>query len=595
LTRNDDGDQAALGHWIRALHCRKDLEASGHRTLLSAIMDVAKTRGDRPALIDEQQEITYGQLVRRAHFFMRWGLDQGLPPGSSVCLLMPNCVDYLPIWLGLGQIGCSVALINTNLVDRALAHCITAADSTIVIVAGTLATRMADAAKHFAEPPAIWVHGDGLPDLPHIDIAGQDETALLETTETRLPERRDRALLLFTSGTTGLPKAANVTHARVLEWSYWFAGMMDTQPDDRLYDCLPMYHSVGGIVAIGAMLVKGGSVVIRPRFSASRFWDDVVDTGCTIFQYIGELCRYLTQSPPHPRETAHRLRLACGNGLQAQVWDTFRTRFAIPRILEFYAATEGNVSLYNCEAMKGSIGRIPGFLRQSFPVGLIRVDLETGEPQRGSDGLCQRCEVGESGEAVGKLLSDGAAIARNFDGYTDPAASERKIMRDVFKPGDRWFRTGDLMRRDEAGFFYFIDRLGDTFRRKGENVSTTEVAGLIAAFPGVTDAVVFGVAIPGQEGRAGMATIAADPGFDLCGLRRYLKDKLPAYAAPLFIRLCDNLDRTGTFKLIKGALPLMDLADFPKNSVWFDDPRCASFVKFDEGVLAALSAGEIRV
>jgi fatty-acyl-CoA synthase len=508
---------------------------------------------------------------------------------------MPNSVDYLPIWLGLGQIGCSVALINTNLVDRALAHCIAAAGSATVIVAGTLANRMADAVRHLAEPLAIWVHGDGHPDLRHIDLAGRDETSPFDIPETRLPERRDRALLLFTSGTTGLPKAANVTHARVLEWSYWFAGMMDAQPDDRLYDCLPLYHSVGGIVAIGSMLVKGGSVVIRPRFSASRFWDDVVDTGCTIFQYIGELCRYLTQGPPHPRESEHRLRLACGNGLQAQVWDKFRTRFAIPRILEFYAATEGNVSLYNCEEVKGSIGRIPGFLRQSFPVGLIRIDLETGEPQRDPEGLCVRCEVGESGEAIGKLLSDGVAIARNFDGYTDPVASERKVLHDVFKRGDRWFRTGDLMRCDEAGFFYFVDRLGDTFRRKGENVSTTEVAGLIAAFPGVADAVVFGVAIPGQEGRAGMAAIAAEPGFDLCGLRRYLREQLPAYAAPLFIRLCDNLDRTGTFKLIKGAASHMDLVDFPNTGVWFDDPRCASFVKFDEGVLAALSAGKIRV
>ena len=286
----------------------------------------------------------------------------------------------------------------------------------------------------------------------------------------------DRALYIYTSGTTGLPKAANVSHFRLMQWSHWFAGMMDTRPNDRMYNCLPMYHSIGGVVAIGAPLVNGGSVVIRERFSASHFWDDVVEWNCTLFQYIGELCRYLVNSPPHPREAEHRLRLCCGNGLRPDVWEEFKRRFRIPQILEFYAATEGNFSLYNCEGKPGAIGRIPSFLAHRFPMALVKFDIETGEPIRNEEGFCIRCSANEVGEAIGKILDGGSSPGSRFEGYTDKEASDRKILRNVFMNGDAWFRTGDLMRRDENGYFYFVDRVGDTFRWKGENVSTTEVA-----------------------------------------------------------------------------------------------------------------------
>jgi fatty-acyl-CoA synthase len=325
--------------------------------------------------------------------------------------------------------------------------------------------------------------------------------------------------------------------------------MMDVSADDRMYNCLPLYHSVGGVVAVGSMLVAGGSVVIRERFSVSRFWDDVAETGCTLFQYIGELCRYLLTGPVNPRERAHRLRLAVGNGLAADVWQAFQHRFSIPDILEFYAATESGLSLYNCEGKVGSIGRIPPFLRDRFGVALIRCDTQTGEPVRGPDGLCEACEMNEAGEAISRL-GDG----RRFDGYTDAAASDRKLLHDVFAPGDRWFRTGDLMRRDGQGFFYFVDRLGDTFRWKGENVSTTQVAGAVRLCPGVLDAVVYGVAVEGQDGKAGMAAVVVNDDFDLQTLHTRVTTELPAYARPLYIRICQSLDMTSTFKLTKTTL-----------------------------------------
>jgi len=238
-----------------------------------------------------------------------------------------------------------------------------------------------------------------------------------------------------------------------------------------MYNCLPMYHSIGGVVATGAVLVKGGSVVIRDRFSASKFWDDVIRFDCTLFQYIGELCRYLVHTTPHPREREHRLRLCCGNGLRPDVWSEFKSRFQIPRILEFYAATEGNVTMFNFEGKPGAIGRIPSFLAHRSPTALVKFDIETGELVRNERGFCIRCQPNEVGEAIGKIfdaraslgVGHGMGLGGRFEGYTSKADSEKKILRDVFEPGDAWFRTGDLMRKDASGYFYFVDASATLF------------------------------------------------------------------------------------------------------------------------------------
>jgi fatty-acyl-CoA synthase len=598
VTEDAKASRAALEDWGRALQYRKQIEISGHTTLLSALGELADTKGNNLALIGEGGALTYRALVDLSHRYARWGLEQGLEPGATVCLVMPNCPDYVAIWLGISQIGCAVALINTNLAGDALAHCIRLADARHIIVASSLLARVTAISAKLPDGMDIWLHGDS-DDIryPRIDVdvaTGSCDPS--DTPRARLPKAHDRALLINTSGTTGLPKAAYVSHARILEWSYWFAGLMDARPEDRLYNCLPMYHSVGGVVAIGSMLTQGASIVIRTRFSASRFWDDIVDERCTVFQYIGELCRYLLQTPQHPREGSHKLRLCCGNGLQGEVWERFQARFAVPRILEFYAATEGNVSLYNCEGKPGAIGRIPSFLRHSFPVALVKIDVETGEPLRDEAGFCLRCAADEPGEALGKLLSDSSSPARRFDGYTDESASARKVLRDVFAPGDRWFRTGDMMRKDEAGFFYFVDRLGDTFRWKGENVSTTEVAAVIGSCRGVTDAVVYGVAIPGVEGRVGMAAIAADKRFNLEALRTHMHASLPDYARPLFVRLTDGIEITGTFKTTKGSLTREGLSNAsPESAVWFDDRASQAFVKCDPPLLRKICDGELRL
>jgi fatty-acyl-CoA synthase len=588
------GREAAAHSWRRALELTAPLTDHPTVTFPVAIERLAERLAEAPALLSERQNLTYRGLAARAAQYAAWAQRQALAPGDVVCLLMPNCPEYLAIWLGVTRIGGVVALINTNLVGDALRHAIEIVTPRQVIVGAELLEAFATVRGRLGGAVQAWVHGDDGHGLPRID----QEIAAAGTAlgDHHAPTLRDRALYIYTSGTTGLPKAASVSHFRVMQWSYWFAGLIDAGPADRMYNCLPMYHSVGGVVATGAVLVAGGAAVIRERFSASRFWDEIAAWDCTLFQYIGELCRYLVNSAPHPRETAHRLRLACGNGLRADVWEAFQRRFAIPRVLEFYSSTEGNFSLYNCEGKPGAIGRIPPFLAHRLPVVLVRVDPGTGEPRRGADGFCERCPADEIGEAIGKLPDDGATPSGRFEGYTDPAASERKILRDVFAPGDAWFRSGDLMRKDRAGYFYFVDRVGDTFRWKGENVSTTEVEAALAAYPGIVEAVVYGVAVPGADGRAGMAALVTAEGFDIAGLAAHLAERLPEYARPLFLRLCPAIAATGTFKPQKQTL--IDAGYAPAamgDALYIHDRTAADFVPLDAALYQRIQSGALRL
>ncbi|MFZ0720415.1 MAG: AMP-binding protein, partial [Xanthobacteraceae bacterium] len=358
------GSQSALRDWMRALEAVAPIAGTPHRVLLDVIERIAQRHGDAEALISARGVLTYRTLVEHSRRYARWALEQDLAKGQTICLVMPNRPEYIAIWLGITSVGGVVSLINTQLRGPSLAHCIDTVAPAHVIVASELTEQFRSAP--LSGQPKIWTHGGG----EHLRIDREIERfsgAPLANSERRAVTIADRALTIYTSGTTGLPKAANVSHRRLLQWSFWFAGLMNTTPDDRMYDCLPMYHSIGGVVAIGALLVRGGSVVIREKFSAGEFWDDISKWDCTLFQYIGELCRYLVNAPPHLRERAHRLRLCCGNGLRADIWQDFKARFDIPRILEFYAATEGNVSLYNVEGEVGAIGRVPPFLAHRFP------------------------------------------------------------------------------------------------------------------------------------------------------------------------------------------------------------------------------------
>jgi fatty-acyl-CoA synthase len=602
---NKAGSGSVTKSWMRAIEMTADIMREPTRVLPVVIEDLAQVQPDAPALLSHHGHLSYRELAERQRQYARWIRGQGLEHGETVCLMMPNCPEFLALWLGFTSTGVVVSLLNTNLVGASLAHCVNIVKPRLLICDASLFANV-DSARSFLDGDVtIWLRGEDPSDVPNIDrelaqypehLTVQDSAHLTAQDESQPVTLRDQAMYIYTSGTSGLPKAARISHARIMQWSYWFAGMMDIQPLDRIYNCLPMYHSIGGIVATAPTLVRGGSVVVREKFSVAEFWNDIVKFDCTMFQYIGELCRYLVNSPAQPCETQHRLRLCCGNGLRPDVWQAFKDRFNIPQILEFYAATEGNVSLFNVEGKPGAIGRPPRFLAHRFSTKLVRIDMETGEVLRGDDGLCICCGAKEIGEAIGRIDNRSPNVANHFEGYDNPAESEKKVLRDAIEPGDCWFRTGDLMKQDDEGYFYFIDRIGDTFRWKGENVATTEVSEIIASVPSVREAVVYGVTVPGHEGRVGMAAVVVDKDFDLRLFRSALAERLPRYARPRFLRLCRSLDATATFKRVKAGL-MRDSYD-PTASldpVYFDDPTTNEFVLLERDLFNRILGGVFKL
>jgi fatty-acyl-CoA synthase len=314
-----------------------------------------------------------------------------------------------------------------------------------------------------------------------------------------------------------------------------------------------------------------------------------------LFQYIGELCRYLLRTQESPYEARHRIRLASGNGLKRDIWNEFRERFRIPRLLEFYAATEGNVSFFNVDEQPGSVGRTPAYLLHRFNTALINFDFEAEAPFRNEQGFCVPCGPNEIGEAIGLIPRDTLNFGARFEGYTNTEASERKILRDVFTPGDAWFRTGDLMRKDEKGFLYFVDRIGDTFRWKGENVSTSEVSSVLCGFPCVLQANVYGVPVPGTDGRAGMATLQTAGVVDLKDLHFYLSSQLPAYARPLFLRFGNSVQVTSTFKYTNQALRQQGYNPHAISDPLYVDFENGGYIHLDAALYEQIQSGYLNL
>ncbi|BBF80521.1 long-chain-acyl-CoA synthetase [Asticcacaulis excentricus] len=515
----------------------------------------------RIALLFEDKSLTYSEMDVLANRVANWGLSRGLKPGDTVAVFLPNRLEYIPIWYGLSKIGVISALINNALTGQGLAHCINISTASLTIVDPTTLPAFAEIEASLSRHQEVFV----------LDLAQGDETShhhsltqALKGVSTVRPDRkirqgmvaRDPALYIYTSGTTGLPKAAKITHARAQLYMKAFRGVSHMSEEDRLYNALPLYHSTGGLCGVGAALLNGGSMVIKRKFSASAFWPDVRSLNCTHIVYIGELCRYLVNAPVAANpddETKHRLKVAFGNGMRPEVWSEFKSRFKVPVIIEFYGSTEGNVSLFNFDGQAGAIGRAPAYLRNAFNIRLVQFDVESETPVRGPNGLCIECKPGEVGEAIGAIGTD----ARHFyTGYADKAASEKKVMRDVFKKGDAWFRSGDLMKMDRDGYIYFVDRIGDTFRFKGENVSTSEVGECCARAEGVDEAIVYGVPVPHYDGKAGMVALITGEGFSIEAFAQHVNSHLPVYARPRFVRLLQNAETTGTFKYKKMDLVL---------------------------------------
>ncbi len=408
----------------RTLWLMRDLSLDSPRTIVDIVGDIAARRPANIALLYLDRIVTYRQLEEGANRYAHWALGQGVKRGEAVVLLMENCPEYIMAWLGLLKLGAIVALINTNLRAGPLAHSIASAQARHAIVGSDCATAYAEAAALMEAPPRPWITGGE-------HAGGEDLDAALGQASAQTPDPslrqgltlRDVAFYIYTSGTTGLPKAANFTHMRMLYMMYGFVGALNATEKDRMYDVLPLYHSAGGICAVGVALLTGGSLVIRRKFSVAEFWEDCHTYRPTFFQYIGELCRYLLNAPPSPHERDHAIRAITGNGLRPEIWPQFQTRFAIPKIVEFYGATEGNVSMLNYDGTVGAVGRIPSYTRWYFTTRIVRFDVEKEEAVRGADGLCAECAPGEIGEAIGKIE---ARPGKTYDGYTKSGESRKK-------------------------------------------------------------------------------------------------------------------------------------------------------------------------
>jgi fatty-acyl-CoA synthase len=559
-------------------------------------------RANRPALIGESSSMTWGELDSVANRVANWARSAGLVRGDVVALLMENRPEYIAIWLGLSRVGVVTALLNTNLTGDRLAHCFREADAGYLIVGEELASGAASVLPFLETQPQVMVASNPGPIDPATEAVLPDALSFDEAIDaqptTAIPEplRADRRgsdglFLIYTSGTTGLPKAARVSHSKAISAGAGAWKIQKLTPNDRMYICLPLYHSAGGMMAAGAGLFSGGALILAKRFSSKRFWSDCAQHDVTAFQYIGELCRYLLNSPPHPDERSHKLRRVIGNGLRPEVWGPFQKRFAIPRIIEFYGATEGNMVLFNLDGREGAIGYLPSFLRKVLGIEIARFDIDSEELVMNEYGRCIPAKTGEAGELLMKITG-----TSRFEGYTDAAASEKKILRDGFVEGDSYFRSGDLLRCDDEGYFYFVDRIGDTFRWKGENVSTNEVAEVISVVDGVDDANVYGVEVAGADGRAGMAALVTSEGFDIEAFGRCVEEELAVYARPLFVRLLSEMDITGTFKhrkvdLVKEGFDPTTLTD----ALYFRDPEKKRYVPLDAATHDRIVRGEIRV
>ncbi|CAM2999749.1 long-chain-acyl-CoA synthetase [Skermania piniformis] len=496
-----------------------------------AFQRAARRHPHRPFLIFEGRTIGYREANRTVNRYAHALTDAGVRRGDVVGVLMKNRPETVYLVLAICKLGATAGMLNHNQRGPVLSHSIDLLGARLLVV-GAECREVLDSV------------GADVP-LPE-ELKADDLLRAARDAETTDPPvcaevtGRERAFLVFTSGTTGLPKASVMTHYR---WSAAMTGIggfgVRLRRTDRLYCCLPLYHNNALTIALSAVIGSGASLALGRQFSVRRFWSEIAAADATAFVYIGELCRYLLNQPPRPDDRDHRVRLVVGNGLRPEIWEQFRTRFGIPRVVEFYGASEGNIVFVNAIGLDRTAGISP------LPHAVVEFDDATGRPRRGPDGRLLRVDRG----AVGLLLAK-VTPRTPFDGYTDPEATEAKLVRDGFTDGDAWLNTGDLVRRQGMLHIAFVDRLGDTYRWKGENVATTEVEGVIAEDPAVEQVAVYGVPVPDTDGRAGMAAVLTREAMllDPTRLAGLLYRRLPGYAVPLFVRVVAELEQTATFK-----------------------------------------------
>lgn len=535
--------------------------------------DRAARYGDRVFIRFGAQKVTYREANATANRYAAVLADKGVRRGDVVGIMLRNSPDAVLMMLAAVKCGAVAGMLNYHQRSDVLAHSIGLLEATVVVAESDLIEPITDSGAQVAQLMTIEEMREQATGKPTGNPASAAEV-----------QARDTAFYIFTSGTTGHPKASVMTHHRWLRALAAFGGLgLRLKSDDTLYCPLPLYHNNALTVAVSSVINAGGTLALGKSFSASRFWDEVIEMEATAFIYIGEVCRYLLNQPAKDTDRAHKIRVIAGNGLRPEIWEEFTRRFGIGRVAEFYAASEGNAAFINIFNIPKTTGISP------LPLAYVEFDAETGEPVRDENGRVRKVPAGKPG----LLLSPVTKLAP-FDGYTDKAASEKKLVRNAFKEGDVWFNTGDVMNPQGMGHAAFSDRLGDTFRWKGENVATTQVEGALGEDGNVEEATVFGVEVPDTGGRAGMAAVKLREGaqFDGKALAATLYGTLPGYAVPLFVRVVESLETTSTFKSRKVDLRKQGYGEDVSDPLYVLNGREEGYVPFYDSYPAEVAAGQ---
>ncbi|CAG9567342.1 unnamed protein product [Danaus chrysippus] len=595
---------------FKALYCYiKILRLSSNLTKKNWSMpdifhDIVKKHPKKACFLFEDEVWTFQQVEEfslRVSAVLR---AQGVRKGDTVALMASNYPEMPATWLGITRIGAVAPLINTNQTGNTLLHSINIAKCDYVIYGSEFESAIQDVRKDipnnikllkFTRRPLNASDGMKTAEAP------EDFTHMLETTPPApwsLSEGEGflgKLLYIYTSGTTGLPKAAVISPSRMVFMASGVHFLGGLNRKDVIYCPMPLYHSAGGVITMGQAMIFGCTVALKLKFSASAYFPDCIKYKATAAHYIGEMCRYVLATPPSPNDRKHTVRCVYGNGMRPTIWMDFVNRFGIKRVAEFYGATEGNANIVNIDSKPGAIGFISRIIPAVYPIAIIKVDEDTGEPIRDSRGLCQTAKPYEPGVFIGKIKPNNPS--RAFLGYVDKEASEKKIVRDVLEHGDSAFISGDILVADELGYLYFRDRTGDTFRWRGENVSTTEVEAAISRVADQRDAVVYGVEIPNTDGRAGMCGIVdADGTLDLEKLAKDIAKDLPKYARPIFIRIMHSMDMTATFKLRKVDLQKEGYnPNTVKDKLYYLDPKHNKYISLGPEEYEKIISGQIRL
>jgi len=566
-----------------------------HKTLTlgTLIEKNAEKYGNRPAILFEDRSITWGDFNAWSNRVAGCFQALGLKKGDSIAVFLENRPEVLAVVAGAAKIGVACAMLNTSQKGKVLEHSSSLVKPKLVVIGEELVSAFDDIKESLqldhpspflflADTNTLNAFGDAPPG--YINMARQVSTFNSNTLNLIDPPRTgDTAIYLFTSGTTGLPKAAPGSHNKFLK-AYGGFGLMSLsmKPEDVFYCTLPLYHGTGLVVCWGAVLAGGSAFALRRKFSASAFWDDVRRYDATVFGYIGELCRYLLNQPPGDQDRNHRLTKMLGNGLRPSIWKEFKDRFGIETIAELYASSEGNIGFSNFFNQDNTVGL------STAPYKLVRFHDGTRDPVRDEKGFMQEVAKGDPGLLIGEITEKWS-----FEGYTQKEATEKSILRNAFKKGDAWFNTGDVLKEIGCRHLQFVDRMGDTFRWKGENVSTNEVENIIDGSGMVEEAIVYGVEIPDTNGKAGMVTLVPKgSAFDINRLLMFLRDNLPAYAVPVFVRITHSIEKTGTFKYRKVDIQKAGYGlDRPGEEVFVWLPETAGYVQLTPQLVSDINSG----